>query len=150
MERPIDEFADEEFIALNQPHFDKYVEMRVHGHSAQTSFMRIFGAAHWPGPQQGHVRLDAIESTEYFKNQFAKRLEEVKIHELWDTKKSLHELLNLVRGDYIKDATRLAAAKELNVLVGITIVDENGKTKAGRSLADFYANQEVKAPQQPA
>lgn len=139
MHKITDEFADPEFIAQNQPFFDRYVDMRVHGHDSKQAFLHVFGAEHWNENQHGYRRIDEIESTAYYTEQFAAKLKTIPVGDLWDSKKALNALLTNVRSPYVKDATRLAAIKELNILVGIVIVDENGKTKAGRSLADFYA-----------
>ncbi len=138
MHAPIDEFADPEFIELNKTFFDKYIALRVQGHSAHTAFLRVFGQDHWPDTQRGHARLEAIESTDYFNKHFDAALAEIKVSDLWNPKRALNELLCVVRGPYVKDSTKLNAIKELNIMVGIVIVDENGKTKAGRSLSDFY------------
>ncbi|WP_217478297.1 hypothetical protein, partial [Staphylococcus aureus] len=61
--------------------------------------------------------------------------------DLWNPKTALHELLQMVRDPTVKDSSRLSAIKELNVLAEITFVDESGKTRVGRGLADFYASE---------
>jgi hypothetical protein len=139
MHVPLDDFADPEFIALNKSFFDKYISLRVQGHDQRTAFLRVFGIEHLPQDAQGQQRrLEAIESTDYFNTHFNAALEAIKVSDMWNPKRALNELLCVVRGPYVKDSTKLNAIKELNIMVGIVIVDENGKTKAGRSLADFY------------
>ncbi len=151
MERFLDDFAQPDFIAVNEPFFDRYVDLRVHGYSSRTSFIKVFGLDHYPDPQQGYRRTSDIEETDWYRAAFEARLKTVTVAELWHTKSSIHELLAIVREDATRDSTRLNAIKELNVLVGITVVDENGKTKAGRTLADFYAeNGKSKVPGKPA
>lgn len=140
--RPIlDAFATPEFIEDNQYFYDKYIALRVQGYDSHSAFLRVFGAEHWPDSQQGHARLVAIESTDYFNTHFDKALESIDVSKMWNPKRALNELLCVVRGPYVKDATKLNAIKELNIMVGIVIVDEHGKTKAGRSLDDFYTAQ---------
>jgi hypothetical protein len=134
----IDDFATPEFIRDNKSFYDKYIEYRVHGYSSHAAFNRVFGSDHWQSNQQGYIRIEAMESTDYYKAEFERQLQGISTDKLWNTKLSLHELLATMRGPFTKDSTRLAAIKELNVLVGITVVDENGKTKAGRKLSDFY------------
>src|ERR1700686_3914831 len=102
MERLTDEFATDVFIELNRDFYDRYVEMRVHGYSAHPAYLKVFGADNWPGQKAGFARLDAIESTLYFQEQFETRLAEIKVAELWDVKKPLNELLTQVRGPYVK------------------------------------------------
>lgn len=139
MEVPLDEFADPEFIELNKSFFDKYIALRVQGTDSRTAFIRVFGIDHLPQEAQGiHRRLEGIESTDYFNTHFDAALEATPVAKLWNPKRSLNELLCLVKGPLVKDSVKLNAVKELNIMVGIVIVDENGKTKAGRSLADFY------------
>ena len=133
-----DEFADPEFIEVNKPFFDKYVAMRVHGYDPKQAFLSVFGAKHFGESQHGYRRIDAIESTQYYTQTFAEKLKQEPVAELWCAKKAIHTLLANVRSPFVRDSTRLAALKELNVLVGIVVVDENGKTKAGRNLSDFY------------
>lgn len=133
-----DEFGDEEFIAANKQYFDKYIDRRVQGYSDQNSFMHVFGASYWQGHQQGFARIRAIEASEYFKREFNIKVAALKPHQIWSPNTAVHELLQLVRGDDVKHSVKLNAAKELNILMGIIVVDENGKTKAGRSLDDFY------------
>ena len=139
LEVPLDDFANPEFIELNKSFFDKYIELRVQGNDPRTSFIRVFGMEHLPQEAQGIARrLEGIESTDYFNPHFDAALEATPVSKLWNPKRSLNELLCLVKGPYVKDSVKLNAVKELNIMVGIIIVDENGKTKAGRSLNDFY------------
>jgi ASC-1-like (ASCH) protein len=130
------EFGTIEFAADNKQHIKKYIEYRVHGYHPHVAFRRVFGEENMCS--QSHVSIELLEHNEYYKEHFERRLKEIKIEDLWNTKTSIHELLSMTRNVFAKDTTRLNAMKELNVLVGITVVDENGKTKAGRSLDDFY------------
>ena len=143
----IDSFAEPEFIAVNKSFFDRYIKLRVQGHSPHASFMRTFGPDHMPeNGREQHARLEAIENTEYFSVNFDAALESTPVAKMWNPKRSLNELLCVVRGPMVKDRVKLGAIKELNIMVGIVIIDENGKTKAGRSLEDFYAGLDGAAP----
>lgn len=137
-------FGDEKFAELNKDHFDAYVEYRVRGYHASVAFTRIFDEVE---PQLAHYATEFLEHNPYYKRRFADRLAKIKLEEMWDTKVSVHELLAVARNPFAKDSTRLNAMKELNVMYGITIVDENGKTRMGKGLADFYASLPV--PVQP-
>lgn len=134
----IDDFATPEFIEANTDFYDRYVQLRVHGYPSYRAFIRVFGAEHWADARLGSARIDAIESTGYYQTKFREVLEATKLSELWNEKKAMHDLLSLVRDPLVKCSTQLAAAKELNVLAGITFVDKSGNTRAGRSLNDFY------------
>lgn len=142
MERLVDSFAEPEFIELNLPFFERFVELRAHGYSSRIAFIRAFGADNYgQSPQEGYRRTQDIESSDWYGAAFELKLKELKANDLWNEKESIHQLLSIVRSEMAKDSVRLNAVKELNVLCGITIVDENGKTKAGRSLDDFYRQQ---------
>ncbi len=144
---PVDDFADPAFIELNKSLYDKYIALRVKGYDARTAFLRVFGKEHMPENAQAiDWRLEGIESSEYFNKHFDAALEATPVSKMWNPKRSLNELLCVVRGPYVKDSVKLGAIKELNVMVGIIIIDENGKTKAGRSLADFYDDAESAMP----
>jgi len=150
MEIFLDEFAEPKFIEMNRPYFDRYVDMRVRGYSAHQAFLRVFGPDNWPDQMRGYARLEAIESTDYYQERFELILKAIPFDELWNVKISINQLLCTVRSQLAKDSTRLNAAKELNILCGIVVVDENGKTKAGRTLEDFYKRESVKpAPALP-
>jgi len=129
-------FATEEFAIVHRDLFDQYIEYRIHGYHTSTAFKRVFGAENYDG--NAHIRIENMEHNPYYKSRFAQRLNEVKTTELWNTKISLNELLSSARNPFAKDSVRLNAIKELNIMCGITVVDESGKTKAGRSLEDFY------------
>lgn len=126
-------YADLDFATLNSEAYDQYIEYRVRGHHPQTAFIRVFDE-----DNRSHIICEMIEHNPYYKAQFAKRLKEIKIEELWNDKIAVHALLSAANNPFFKDSSRVAAIKELNVLIGVTVVDESGKTRAGRSLADFY------------
>lgn len=131
------QFSDETFLTKHMELFLDYVGYRVQGMFSSDAFRRVYGEENAKGTQ-AHERVINLEHTHLFRNTFKAALDGSKISDLWNAKTSIHELLSLVRNPYTKDATRLAAQKELNILIGITVVDENGKTKAGSSLNDFY------------
>ncbi|NIF88868.1 hypothetical protein [Burkholderia sp. Cy-637] len=57
---------------------------------------------------------------------------------LWSAKKAVVRLLAIIEHPDTRDAARISAIKELNVLSGITVIDDKGNTKAG-GLSDFYS-----------
>lgn len=135
----------------NHEIFDAYVELRLHGFHSTIAFRQAFidcdGMARRDADNLFYERVNYVEFNPYVTGKLRDRIAQVKASELWNTNIALHEILALARDPVAKDATRLNAMKELNVLVGITVVDENGKTKAGRSLEDFYRDLANETPE---
>ena len=131
------ELGNYAFAVANSDLFDKYVMLRVHGIHSVIAFKRVF-PSNWDEDSNAHLRRAAIEFNPYVVSKLRDMLAVVAVGDLWNPRLSVHEMLSLARDPYAKDATRLGAMKELNIMCNITIVDENGKTKAGRSLDDFY------------
>jgi hypothetical protein len=129
-------FGERSFAELNSDLITQYVEYRIHGQHPHVAFRRVFGEDYMDSVS--HVRIELLEHNPYFKEHFARRLSEVKIDDLWNTRIAINGLMAMSRNPYAKDSTRLNAMRELNILTNIVVVDENGKTKAGRSLDDFY------------
>lgn len=134
-----DEFGDDDFIKLNEEYFKQYVEYRVHGFPANTAFLRVFGREYWgETPQEGWGHIEAIEHTDWYHTTFNARLKEIPTENLFNAKLAMHLYLQTVRSPDSSNREKTNAVKELCVLTGVTIVDENGKTKVGRTLDDFY------------
>ena len=142
-------FAEESFAIVHRELVNQYIAYRVHGYHNSTAFRRVFGAENYDS--NSHLRIENLEHNPYYRREFARQLKAIQVEELWNTKIALNELLGMARNVFAKDTSRLAAMKELNIMCGITVTDENGKTKAGRSLDDFYkmANAEPKPEQTP-
>lgn len=130
-------FEDARFAELNQELFDRYIELRIRGHHPQIILGKVFGPEN--DGNGSHLRVRHLERNPYYMRNFEARLASVKTSELWNPNIALFETLSMYRDPSNKCGTRAAMLKELNIMVGIVIVDENGKTKAGRSLADFYS-----------
>lgn len=81
--------------------------------------------------------IHTAEADPYVRVELAKRIGDIDISKAWNAKKSIWTLLTMLDDPYTKCTTRLNAIKELNVLAGITFVDEKGNTRA-RKLEDFY------------
>lgn len=125
------------FALTNAETFDKYIKLRVHGvHSAQ-AFRNTF-PHEWYDGSNGPSRVSAVEFNPYVISRLRDAIAVINPSELWNPRISVHEMLSLARDPFAKDSSRLGAMKELNIMLNITVVDENGKTKAGRSLDDFY------------
>lgn len=122
----------------NEQLFIEYAKLRVHGIHPSIAFRRVWGEEFWDSFSQ--ARIYAVESTEIYIHNFRSILLATPIKELWNDKLSVHKLLSIANNVFDKGSTQLRAIQELNVLVGITIVDENGKTRKGSSMSDFYTD----------
>lgn len=147
------QMATETWVKQNISTINEYIEMRVRGYQSIRTMRKIFGEEYYDSKIGS--RVNHLESTEYFKAKFDERLREISMDKLWNDKLAVHKMLLIVNDDLEKGSTRLKAIQELNILIGITIVDENGKTRKGSSMADFYATQQPannaqQAPTEPA
>lgn len=140
------QMATETWLNNNVQEVDEYIEQRVRGFQPIRTMRKVFGEEYYDSKIS--TRVNMLESTDYFKKKFEERLKSISMDTLWNDKLSVHKMLLIVNDDLEKGSTRLRAIQELNVLIGITIVDENGKTRKGSSMADFYATQQP--AQQPA
>lgn len=126
----------------NREIFDAYVALRLHGFHSNNAFRQAFsecnGITRRDADNLFHERVNRVEFNPYVTSKLRDSIAKAKASDLWNPNIAVHEILSLVRDPIAKDATRLNAMKELNILVGIVIVDENGKTKLGRNLDDFY------------
>lgn len=137
------DFASERFAQENKAIFDEYIELRIRGVNSAVAYRMILGDEYADNHAQS--RIYALEMNPYFRKEFPLRLGLTPIADLWNPKVAVHELLSVVRDRFAKESARISAMKELNVITNITIVDDSGKSKPGRSLADFYATEGKKS-----
>lgn len=133
---PPTQFRDEKWARDNIDSISEYAEYKVAGWSPEQAFCRVFGTdyADW----YLEARINALEHNLVFRKVFAQKFAAAKADDQWSVKASIFELQRLINSQFTKDSTKLAAIKELNVMFGITVVDENGKTRQGSALQDFY------------
>lgn len=132
------------FATAHYDLFTQYVELRVHGVHSHEAFRRVFPFAWFEG-SNGFARANAVEFNPQTISRLRDAIANVKPSTLWNPNLAIHAMLSLAQDPFAKDNTRLGALKELNVLCNIIIVDENGKSRAGRSLDDFYRDLDAKA-----
>jgi hypothetical protein len=140
------DFASEQFALNNLSIYERYMDMRVQGHPSGRVFRILFGEA-YVGDNLMQARIYALENNPYYRREFPRKLEAIKIQDLWNPKVAVHELISLVRDPYAKESARLSAMKELNVITKIVIIDESGQSKPGRTLDDFYAKEGLPTPE---
>lgn len=135
---PASQFRLVAFAEKNVNAFIEYADYRALGHSPERSFLRTFGTAYadvWLLD-----RIEALEHNLVYRRIFAERFGKLQMNEMWDQKISTYELLCLVGNPGVRDTVRASAIKELNVMYGITAVDDKGHSRAGKGLAEFYQN----------
>lgn len=131
-------FRDERFAEGNVDIFTDYVNARVAGHMPSVAFRRAFGIGY--RSEDVYKFSEQVEHNPWFTDHFASALAAMPMDKLWNNKLAINALRQLTLDAFVKCSTRLAAMKELNVLANITFVDESGRTRANKSLNDFYSS----------
>lgn len=131
-------FGDDNMRVLHEEQYDKFVELRVHGIRSDVAFAKAFPQYAFGNEFRAAMeRVAYLESTDWFMSEFDRRLKAKKSTDLWPVNVAINRLLQRIEDPSEKGSTRVQAIKELNVLCGITIIDEDGRTRSG-GLADFY------------
>lgn len=125
--------------------FDRYVGCVLSGvpqiEAALRCGVSYKDAAEW---------VRCAETDRYVQDQFRARLSEVRSATFWSAELAAVRLKQIVDDPNVKDATRLNALRELNVLRGVTFVDDKGNTRAnGHTLDDFYRLSAEAKPREP-
>lgn len=132
------QFRSEAFARANIQLVAEYAGYRAMGTNSERAFIRTFGTAY--NDMRLGNRIEALEHNPIYRQVFIEQFSRISVGQMWDVKLAALELLNMVNNPFVKDATRLTAIKELNVLFGITVVDDTGRTRAGKGLKEFYAD----------
>jgi hypothetical protein len=136
----VEEFSKVEYALMNRASFDLYIERKIKGTASVIALMTAFGYEYAKDLYVTH-RIYMLESNPYYLERFDARLAELKLAKVWNPAMSAYSLISLVKADTTKDTVKLSAIKELNVIFGITTVDDAGRSRAVRKLDDFYADQ---------
>jgi len=118
-----------------------YIEYRARGYPIYKAIKNVFNITINSDRHMYDSIINIIEESPKYINAYINRVNELDESELWSTKLSIHQLLDIANDQFAKEAARLNAIKELNIIYGITIVDDKGKTRKA-SLDDFYADLE--------
>ena len=119
----------------NAAMLDKYVKLRILGHPP---FMAAAGAEVPIEISEEYARL--AELNDDFISMFKSGLDGLEDSCGWSRKVSIIRLMETVNDPYAKRSDKTNAIKELNMLVGITAIDDNGRTVIP-SLKDFFAGE---------
>lgn len=145
----IADFHDESFIENNAKLFDKYIAMRIKGIHPYNALRLVFGDHIYKGQTHPSDFQFAIERSTYYRRRFHAMLESMKLDELWNPRLSIYNLLQIVQDDTAKHTAKLKAIDTLNILAGIITVEDPDNRKPGKTLQDFYAEQEAAATSEP-
>jgi hypothetical protein len=116
----------------------EYMDLKAIGRDSFAALTVAFGtAAAMSGTSQIFIAI--IEGSQKYIEGTPAALERMKHVTIWDAQIAARHLY-AIASTAAKASERLAAARELNVIYGITTVDEQGRTRrgGGMTLADFY------------
>ena len=131
--------ADERFATEFVREYQAYARLKLGGMLPSIAFRRVF-PEYLSADSFATSRIYALESTDLFCDYYRQIMLNTPIKELWNEKLAVHRLLTIAHNPFEKGSTQVSAVKELNVLTGITIIDEAGKTRKGGSMDDFYSS----------
>src|ERR1700688_4680435 len=131
-------FASVEFLTKAKFAVDKYASLRARAVPALAAFRRIFG--HMNCDTLVFSKIQNLEASDIYCDLFEAKLKALPIDELLSARRALHTYLEIAHSPHSKDSAKIAALKEACVLAGVTVIDEKGNTRLGRTLADFYAD----------
>ena len=120
--------------SVNMEMLTRYTELRVMGH---TPYMAAKGAEVPYDMLEEYTNLAETNPTfiALYKEMVAKLDEECG----WSRKVSILRLMETINDPYAKRSDKTNAIKEINMLVGITAIDDKGRTILP-SLKDFFEN----------
>lgn len=129
--------ASDRFSLIFAEEYQMYARLKLSGMLPSIAFRRVF-PDYLSVDNHATARIYALESSDLFNEYYKNILMNTPIRELWNERLAVHRLLTIAQNPFEKGSTQVNAVKELNVLVGITIIDEGGKSRRGASMEDFY------------
>lgn len=115
---------------------DFYLMARIHGvATTNQAFLAAFGPENACELLPRAVSL--LEANPYVQARYRAILKKADPKLMWSLGDSIMTLKDVATDRNEKGASKIAAVKELNVLLDITYTDEKGNTQ--KKLADFYA-----------
>jgi hypothetical protein len=141
--QPARAFRDQGFANANIGLISDYADYRVMGWNPERAFIRVFGTDY--GDMHLFARIEALEHNLVYRQVFAKRFGATPLSRMFSVKHAIWHWLSLLNNPFVKETVRAKAIDSLQVIYGITVVDEAGNTKATKSLDDFYRDEEATA-----
>lgn len=134
----LDTFDNAVIAHYHRDALDRYLRLKAIGQSSRAALSGAFGFEYASVMNQQYY-IDLIESSDAYTSGLPKYVAAMKDHAVWSPEISARTLAAIATDQSLKASDRIAAAKELNVIFDVTVVDENGKTRrGGHTLEDFY------------
>lgn len=134
--QPARAFRDQTFANANIGLISDYADYRVMGWNPERAFIRVFGTDY--GDMHLFARIEALEHNLVYRQVFAKRFGATPLSRMFSVKHAIWHWLSLLNNPFVRETVRAKAIESLQVIYGITVVDEAGNTKATKTLDDFY------------
>lgn len=132
---PLDTFDNAVIAHYHREALDRYLRLKAIGQSSRAALSGAFGFEYASVMNQ-HYYIDLIESSDAYTSALPKYVAAMKDHAVWSPEISARTLAAIATDQSLKASDRISAAKELNVIYGVTIVDDNGKTRKGSMTLD--------------
>ncbi|WP_322040804.1 hypothetical protein [Burkholderia diffusa] len=135
---PFDTFRNDRIEAHHAAAVHRYIVLRVIGHKAIAALASAFGPS-YAFSMHAHTIIDLIETSDYYMRGFARgAAERDKMDSpLWNAMAAARVLISIATDETAKRTERIAAARDLNVLYGIAIIDEKGNMRRGPSYEEL-------------
>lgn len=130
MVEDIDTFKNEYIAAYHKEALLRYVSLKAEGHTSIAALTGAFGHE-YAMTMNPFAYINLIETSDAYKRTLVAAVADKKDNPIWDAEQAARVLFSIATDETAKRAERIAAAKELNVLFGITIIDDKGNTRAG-------------------
>lgn len=131
----IDTFRNEVIAHYHKDALLRYVNLRADGHTSIAALVGAFGSD-YAMTMHPFIYINLIETSDAYKRTLVVAVANKKDTPLWDAEQAARVLFSIATDETAKRAERIAAAKELNVLFGITIIDDKGNTRTGEHTLD--------------
>ncbi len=142
--QPARAFRDQTFANANIGLISDYADYRVMGWNPERAFIRVFGTDY--GDMHLFARIEALEHNLVYRQVFAKRFGATPLSRMFSVKHAIWHWLSLLNNPFVRETVRAKAIESLQVIYGITVVDEAGNTKATKTLDDFYREESANDP----
>jgi hypothetical protein len=136
----------DDILRYHSAELDRYLKLKSLGKSSMAALAGAFDHEYCSSMNSQFI-INLIETNDHYLNALPAYIEKFKSHAVWSPEISARVLASIATDESAKKSDRIAAAKELNVIYNITIIDEKGNTRAGRSLDDFYADVGIRRTQ---
>ena len=114
----------------------RYIHLKANGKTSIAALTGAFGPD-YAATMNPFEYINLIETSDAFMHGLPVAVAKMTDSPLWDAEQAARVLFSIATDESAKRAERIAAAKELNVLFGITIIDDKGNTRSRITLDDL-------------